>query len=100
MGQPSGFSPLAETEKKEKKRVGMGGKHSPLRYCQLKVLRPKWDALAERWHCLLHAYRFLPNLERLSTEEPIVDRLHEVAAETKEILCEAVKREKPLSLRR
>ncbi len=30
MGQPSGFSPLAETEEKEKKRVGMGGKHSPL----------------------------------------------------------------------
>ena len=41
--------------------------HCPGGYCQLNVLRPKWDALAERWHRLLRAYRFLPNLERLST---------------------------------
>ncbi len=35
-------------------------------YCQLSVLRLKWDALAERWHRLLRVYRFLPNLKRLS----------------------------------
>jgi hypothetical protein len=37
------------------------------RYCQLNVLRPKGDALAEGGHRLLCTHRFLPNLERLST---------------------------------
>jgi len=34
-------------------------------YCQLNGLHTQWDALAERWHRLLCAYHFLPNLKRL-----------------------------------
>jgi len=32
------------------------------------------------WPSSLCAHHVLPNLERLPTEEPIVDRLHQVAA--------------------
>jgi hypothetical protein len=32
----------------------------------------------------------LPNLERLSPQEPIVDRLQEVTAEAKQILSESI----------
>ncbi len=38
----------------------------------------------------LCAYRFLPALKGLGAQQSIMDRLHEVAAETKEILCESV----------
>jgi len=48
----------------------------------------------------LCAHRFLPDLKDLSAPQSIMDRLHEVAAETKEILGEFVEREKPLSLSR
>ena len=50
-------------------------------------------------HCLC-AHRFLSDLKGLGAQQSIVDRLHEVAAETKEILCESVSRQKPLSLSR
>ena len=49
-------------------------------------------------HNPLCAHRVLPNLKRLSTQNPIVDRLQQVAAETKEILCESVQCQKALSL--
>jgi hypothetical protein len=64
------------------------------------VLQPKWDALGARWHCLLLAYRFLPNSERLGLQNAIVDRLHQVAAEPKKILGKAVQCQKLLSLSR
>ncbi len=48
----------------------------------------------------LCAHRFLPDLKGLGAQQSIMDRLHEVAAETKEILCESVERQKPLSLTR
>jgi len=38
----------------------------------------------------LCAHRFLPNLKSLGAQQSIMDRLHQVAAETKEILCESV----------
>ena len=38
----------------------------------------------------LCAHRFLPDLKGLGAQQSIMDRLHEVAAETKEILCESV----------
>ena len=38
----------------------------------------------------LCAHRFLPDLKGLGAQQSIVDRLHEVAAETKEILDESV----------
>jgi len=38
----------------------------------------------------LCAHHFLPNLKGLGAQQSIMDRLHEVAAETKEILCESV----------
>ncbi len=43
---------------------------------------------------------FLPNLKGLGAQKPIVDRLEQLAAETKQILREPMKREKPLSLTR
>ena len=46
----------------------------------------------------LCAHRFLPDLKGLEAQQAILDRLHEVAAETKEILCESVERQKPLSV--
>ena len=64
------------------------------------MLRTKWDALAERWHRLLRAYHFLPDLERPRSQYPVVDRLDQVAAETKEILSESMQHQKPLSLSR
>ena len=45
---------------------------------------------AERYARLLSAYRFLSNLKGLGAQQAIMDRLHEVAAETKEILGESV----------
>jgi hypothetical protein len=36
------------------------------------------------------AHHFLPNLKGLSTQNPIVDRLHQVAAKTEEMLREPV----------
>jgi len=41
-------------------------------------------------------HRFLPNLKRLRSSYSIIDRLHEVAAEAKEILRESMPRQKPL----
>ena len=41
---------------------------------------------------------FLPNLKRFGAQQSIMDRLHEVVAETKEILCQPVKSQKPLSM--
>ena len=38
----------------------------------------------------LCAHRFLPDLKGLGAQQSIMDRLHEVAAETKEILGESV----------
>ncbi len=38
----------------------------------------------------LCAHRFLPDLKGLGAQQSIMDRLHEVASETKEILCESV----------
>jgi hypothetical protein len=46
----------------------------------------------------LCTYDVLTNAECLHTEEPIVDLLHEVAAEAKQIVCESMECEKPLSL--
>jgi len=54
--------------------------------------------LAERWHYPLCAHRFLPHLKGLSSQNPIVDRLHQVAAKAKQIMREPVKRQKALSL--
>ena len=48
----------------------------------------------------LCAHRFLPDLKGPGAQQTVIDRLHEVAAETKEILCESVEREKPLGLTR
>jgi len=53
--------------------------------------------LAERWNYPLCTHRFLPNLKRLSTQNPIVDRLHQVAAKAKQIMREPMKRQKALS---
>jgi len=36
-------------------------------------------------------------LERLRLQQPIVDRLHKMAAQAKQIVCESVQREKALS---
>ncbi len=36
----------------------------------------------------LCAHRFLPDLKGLGAQQSIMDRLHEVAAKTKEILCD------------
>ncbi len=60
----------------------------------------KDGGFAERYPRLLSAYRFLPNLKRLSPQHAIINRLHEMAAEAKHILGESVEREKPLSLSR
>ncbi len=38
----------------------------------------------------LCAHHFLPDLKGLGAQQSIMDRLHEVAAEMKEILCESV----------
>jgi len=43
---------------------------------------------------------FLPNLNRLSPHNAIIDRLHEMAAEAKHSLGESIQRQKPLSLNR
>jgi len=51
-------------------------------------------------HHLLSTDPFLPNLKRPGTQNLIIDRLHEVAAKTKQVLGEAVPRQKPLSLSR
>ena len=51
-------------------------------------------------HNPLCTHRVLPNLKRLSTQQTIIDRLQEVAAQAKEILREPMKREKPMSLNR
>ena len=48
----------------------------------------------------LCAHRCLPDLKGPGAQQSIMDRLHEVAAEMKEILGESVEREKPLSLSR
>ena len=63
------------------------------RYCQVNVLQTKWDALAERWHRLLRAYRFLPDLKRLGPQNAIVDCLDQMAAKTKQIVGESVQRQ-------
>ncbi len=60
----------------------------------------KAGGFAERYPRLLSAYRFLPNLKRLGLHNAIINRLHEMAAEAKQILGESVEREKPLSLSR
>jgi|GEM_PF-4255932 len=44
------------------------------------------------------AYGLLPNLECLSPEESIVDRLHQMAGKAEEILGESMERKKPLRL--
>ncbi len=56
--------------------------------------------LAERWYYPLCTDRFLPNLKGLSTQNPIVDRLHQVAAKAKQIMRESVHDEKTLGLLR
>ena len=60
----------------------------------------KDDGFAERYPRLLHVYRFLPNLKRPGMQNPIINRLHEMATQAKHILGESVEREKPLSLSR
>jgi len=51
-------------------------------------------------HHFLRTDPFLPNLKRSGTHNLIIDRLHEVAAKAKQVLGEAVPRQKPLSLSR
>ena len=46
----------------------------------------------------LSTHRFLPDLKRLCAPQPVVDRLHEVAAQAKEILRETMQGQKPWSL--
>ena len=46
------------------------------------------------------AHRILPDLKGLRTYEPIGARLHQMATETTQILCETMARENPLSLNR
>ncbi len=38
----------------------------------------------------LCAHHFLPDLKSLGAQQTVIDRLHEVAAEAKEILCESM----------
>jgi hypothetical protein len=70
------------------------------RYCQFNVLHRKRDIFAKRWHHFLCTCHVLPNLEHLRTQEPIVDRLHQVAAKSKQVLRQAMECEKPLRLSR
>ena len=70
----------------------------PQRYCQLNVLLPKWDVLVERWHRLLRAYRFLPYLKRVGPQNSIINRLHEMAAEAKQVLRVSMESQKSLSM--
>ncbi len=67
-------------------------------YCQLNMLQAKGNGFTERCHHPSCTHRFLPNLERLGAQNPIVNRLHEVAAKAKEILSESMQRQKPLRL--
>jgi len=46
----------------------------------------------------LYTQHVLPNQERLRAQEAIIDRLHEVTAKAKEILGQAMEREKSLTL--
>ena len=69
-------------------------------YCQLSAMRSNGDAFATSWRHALCARDLLPNLKRLSTQPTIMDRLYQVAANTKEILRESVPREKTLGLSR
>jgi len=55
-------------------------------------------ALQSRGSHLSCTHDVLPNLERLGTQNPIVDRLHQVTAKAKEILGKSMEREKPLRL--
>jgi len=61
-------------------------------------MRPKWSHFAESWRHSLCARDLLPNLKHLSTQQTIIDRLYQVAANTKEILRESVHDEKPLRM--
>jgi len=54
--------------------------------------------LAERWNYPLCTHRFLPNLKGLGPQNPIVDRLHQVATKAKQIMREPMKHQKALSL--
>ncbi len=60
----------------------------------------KDGGFAERYPRLLSAYRFLPNLKGLGPQNAIINRLHEMAAEAKQIQGESVEHKKPLSLSR
>jgi len=57
-----------------------------MRYCQLNEWHMKDGGFAERHPHLLSADHLLPNLKSPGAQQSIMDRLHEVAAETKEIL--------------
>ncbi len=65
----------------------------PIGYGQLNKLNMKWDVCAVRLPHLFCAHHILPNLKRPRPQEPIVDRLPEVAAEAKEILREPMERQ-------
>ena len=47
---------------------------------------------------LLCTHRFLPHLKGLGAQKTIIDRLHEVAAKAKEVLCEAMECQEFLGL--
>ena len=42
--------------------------------------------------------QFLPHLEGSSTQQTVIHRLYQMTAKAKQILCQSMQREKPLSL--
>jgi hypothetical protein len=57
-------------------------------------MNPKWGAFPEPWRHFLCACGFLPNQKFPSMQRTIMDRLYQVAADTKEIVRASVHRQK------
>ena len=69
-------------------------------YCQLNGTRPKWSCYTESWLHPSSTHDVLPHRKRPRSQNPIIDRLHQVAAKTKQVLRQSMECEKPLSLSR
>jgi hypothetical protein len=63
-------------------------------------MNPKWSAFAPPPGTSSCTHDVLPNLKRPGTQNPIVDRLHQVAAKSKQVLRQSMECEKPLRLSR
>ena len=63
-------------------------------HCQFNLMRPNGNCSPS----LLCTHRFLPHLKGLGAQKTIIDRLHEVAAKAKEVLCEAMECQEFLGL--